>query len=76
MKVSVSIPDSDLDYLDEQVTAGLYPTRSAAVHAAIRSLRTRDLEAQYAEAGREWRESGEQAVWDATLADGLDDSTW
>lgn len=73
MKVSVSIPDSDLDYLDRQVAAGLYPTRSAAIHAAVRSLRTRDLEAQYADAARDWRDSGDEAAWEVTIADGLDD---
>lgn len=76
MKVSVSIPDDDLAYVQTQVASGRYPTRSAVMHAAIRSLRTRDLEAQYAEAARDWRESGEEAVWDVTNADGLDDSAW
>lgn len=76
MKVSVSIPDNDLAYIESQVSSGRYPTRSAALHAAIKTLRTRDLEAQYAEAAREWHESGEQAAWEVTVADGLDDETW
>jgi hypothetical protein len=46
------------------------------MHAAVRSLRNRDLEAQYAEAAKDWHESGEEAVWDVTVADGLDDSAW
>ena len=76
MKVSVSIPDEDLAFLESQISSGRYPTRSAAMHAAIKSLRSRDLEAQYAEAARDWQESGEQAHWDVTIADGLDDETW
>jgi hypothetical protein len=39
-------------------------------------LRTRDLESQYAEAATDWRESGEEAAWEVTLADGVDDSAW
>jgi putative addiction module CopG family antidote len=76
MKVSVSIPDDDAAYLDSQVTGGRFSSRSAAVHAAIKSLRSRDLEAQYAEAFRDWHDSGEQAVWDTAIADGLDDEAW
>ena len=76
MKVSVSIPDDDVAYVESQVAGGRFPSRSAVIHAAIKSLRTRDLEAQYAEAAREWHESGEQAVWEVTVADGLDDETW
>ena len=76
MKVSVSITDDDLGFIESQVAEGRYPTRSAAMHAAIKSLRARDLEAQYAEAAREWQASGDQAAWDVTVGDGLDDETW
>jgi Arc/MetJ-type ribon-helix-helix transcriptional regulator len=76
MKVSVSLPGDDLAYLESQIANGRYATRSAAMHAAIKSLRTRDLEAQYAEAARDWAESGDQAAWGSTVADGLDDEAW
>ena len=76
MKVSVSIPDDDLAYLETQIAAGRYPTRSAAFHAAVKSLRSRDLEAQYAEAMAEWRESPDSTAWETTVGDGIDDETW
>jgi putative addiction module CopG family antidote len=76
VKVSVSIPEEDLAYVESQIAAGRFPSRSAVMHAAIKSLRTRDLEAQYAAAAKEWVESGEDVVWDAAIADGLDDSAW
>jgi len=72
MKVSVSLPNDDVSYLDAQVADGRFPSRSAAFHAAVRSLRFRDLGEQYAQAATEWRESGDEAVWDATLTDGLE----
>jgi Arc/MetJ-type ribon-helix-helix transcriptional regulator len=72
----VSISEEDLAFLESQVDAGRSASRSAAVHAAVKSLRTRDLEAAYADAHREWRESGEDDVWQATLGDGLSDETW
>ena len=72
MKVSVSIPDDDMAFLEAQIAAGRFPGRSAAVHAAIRSLRERELDAEYAASNREWRESGDADDWDALAGDGLD----
>lgn len=66
-KISVSLPDADVAFLD-----ALAGTRSAAVAAGVRLLRERELEAQYADAYREWEESGEAAAWDVTAGDGLD----
>jgi Arc/MetJ-type ribon-helix-helix transcriptional regulator len=76
MKVSVSITEDDVVYLESQIASGRFATRSAAMHAAIKLMRTRDLEAQYAAAAHDWRESGDGAAWDAANADGLDDSAW
>jgi Arc/MetJ-type ribon-helix-helix transcriptional regulator len=67
VKVSVSIPDDDLAYLDTQTLAGRYPSRSAALHDAIRMLRESELADAYAEAFAEWQDD----AWDAAAADGL-----
>jgi Arc/MetJ-type ribon-helix-helix transcriptional regulator len=67
VKVSVSIPDDDLAYLDTQTLAGRYPSRSAALHDAIRMLRESELADAYAEAFAEWQDD----AWDAASADGL-----
>ncbi|MBN9140051.1 MAG: antitoxin [Micrococcales bacterium] len=67
MKVSVSIPPDDLAYLDTQTLAGRYPSRSAALHDAIRMLRESELADAYAEAFAEWRDD----AWDDATADGL-----
>ena len=39
-------------------------------------VRYRRLARQYAEAFREWEESGDAEVWDLAVADGLEDGDW
>jgi hypothetical protein len=72
VKLSVSLPDDDVALLDDFArTAGL-PSRSAALHHAIRMLRHPELEEDYAAAWGEWHESGEAEAWEATAGDGTD----
>jgi Arc/MetJ-type ribon-helix-helix transcriptional regulator len=75
MKVSVSLPDSDVTTLDEYAAAHGLPSRSAAVHRAIELLRHPDLEHDYATAWAEWETSGDAAAWESPTGDGLDDAT-
>jgi Arc/MetJ-type ribon-helix-helix transcriptional regulator len=70
MKVSVSIPDEDVRFLDEYVQEQGLDSRSAAVHRAVRLLRTAELGAAYESAWDEWAES-DAADWDRTASDGL-----
>ena len=75
MKLSVSLPEEDVAILDEFArTAGL-PSRSAALHDAVRMLRLPELEHDYEAAWQEWETSGDQAAWDVTAADGTADAT-
>jgi Arc/MetJ-type ribon-helix-helix transcriptional regulator len=71
MKVSVSLPEEDVDFLDRYAKREGYESRSAVVHKAVRLLRASGLGAAYEEAWREWAASGEEKLWDATSADGL-----
>lgn len=74
MKLSVSLPDEDVAILDEFArTAGL-PSRSAALHHAVRMLRLPDLDRDYEAAWNEWDASDAHATWDATAADGIADA--
>ncbi|TXK17768.1 antitoxin [Homoserinibacter sp. GY 40078] len=66
-KVSVSLSDADISYLDAQTLAGRYGSRSAALQDAIRKLRESELADAYAEAFAEWHDD----VWDDALGDGL-----
>ena len=69
MKVSVSLPDEDVDFVDRYARDN-GTTRSAAMHEAVQMLRRRDLAADYEAASDEWAASGETDVWDAVSSDG------
>jgi antitoxin MazE9 len=71
MKVSVSLPDEDVDFLDQYAKQEGYESRSAVLHKAVRLLRASGLGAAYEEAWREWVTSGEEDVWKSSSADGL-----
>ena len=66
-KVSLSLSESDLAFLDTEAAGGRYPSRSAAVQDAVRLLRESRLADAYAEAYAE----GYDADWDLADADGL-----
>ena len=72
MKVSVSIPAEDVEFLDTYVREQGLDSRSAAVHRAVRMLRTAELGAAYEAAWEEWDGSGDAAAWEVTTADGLE----
>ena len=71
MKISVSLPDEDVVFLDDYARSHDLPSRSSSVHRAIRLLRASNLADQYASAFDEWTEDGESDLWDVTVADGL-----
>jgi Arc/MetJ-type ribon-helix-helix transcriptional regulator len=71
MKLSVSLPDEDIEFLDAYVQEQGISSRSAAVHKAVRLLRAVELSDDYQQAWSDWSASDEEAVWDAALADGL-----
>ena len=71
MKLSVSLPDEDVDFLDSYAHAQGLPSRSAVVHKAVRLLRGAELAPAYEEAFASWDQSEEGGDWDATAGDGL-----
>ena len=74
MKLSVSLPEEDVALLDEFARAAGLPSRSAALHHAVRMLRLSDLEQDYEAAWQEWEASGGQEAWSGTVADGIADA--
>jgi Arc/MetJ-type ribon-helix-helix transcriptional regulator len=74
MKLSVSLPDEDVDFLDAYAKSKGIESRSAVVHKAVRLLRASELGAAYEDAWQEWLESGEAEDWDAVVGDGLTDA--
>lgn len=68
MKLSISLPDDDVAYLDDAVESGTYASRSAAIARALRLLRSTELGDMYEAAFKEWATSGDAEAWDATSA--------
>jgi Arc/MetJ-type ribon-helix-helix transcriptional regulator len=66
-KVSLSLSDADLAFLDAEALQGRYPSRSAAVQDAVRMLRESRLADAYAEAYAE----GYDEDWDLAAEDGI-----
>ncbi len=71
MKVSVSLPGEDVEFLDEYAGSHGYASRSAVVRAAIRMLRSAKLGSAYEQAWAEWFDSDDADLWESTTADGL-----
>jgi putative addiction module CopG family antidote len=70
MKVSISLPVDDLNFVDAETEAGRFDSRSAVVHAAIRLLRDRRHIDSYAAAWDEWDLDNGQ-VWESLNGDGV-----
>ncbi len=71
MKLSVSLPEEDIEFLDSYAAAEGIPSRSAVVHKAVRLLKASGLGAAYEDAWDEWNGSDEAGLWDGTITDGL-----
>jgi Arc/MetJ-type ribon-helix-helix transcriptional regulator len=70
MKVSVSLPEEDIEFLDDYAASNGMASRSAAVHKAVRLLRTSGLGAAYEKAWSEWAADEDSEVWE-TVVDGV-----
>jgi len=71
MKVSVSLPDEDVEFLDSYAQAQGIESRSAAVHKAVGLLRATQLGDAYEEAWESWESSADAMAWGSAAADGL-----
>lgn len=71
MKVSVSLPDDDVEFLDAYAHDRGVGSRSAVLHQAVGLLRAAQLGAAYQDAWESWTESGDAEAWDAVASDGL-----
>ena len=71
MKVSLSIPEEDVEFLDAYAKNHGQSSRSAAVQHAIRTLRASELAGDYEAAFAEWIAGDDADAWDTTVSDGL-----
>jgi antitoxin MazE9 len=71
MKLSVSLPNEDVEYLDAYAQRQQLGSRSAALHKAVRLLRAAELGAEYESAWAEWDADEDARAWEQTASDGL-----
>lgn len=74
MKLSVSISDDDVEFIDHYASEHRVGTRSGVVQRAVSLLRVTELGEDYAAAWDEWAGS-EADAWDSTIADGIESGT-
>jgi Arc/MetJ-type ribon-helix-helix transcriptional regulator len=71
MKVSVSLPDDDVEFLDSYAQTQGAQSRSAVLHKAVGLLRAAQLADAYEQAWDPWASSDDAAAWETVAADGL-----
>lgn len=74
VKLSVSLTEDDVAFVDEYARRRGSPSRSSVLHHAIDLLRVAELETAYEVAWEEWHQSEEAELWDAATGDGLTDA--
>lgn len=75
MKLSASLPDDAVGFLDEYARSHGMSTRSSVLLKAVRLLRDSELGGDYAEAWNEWAKADEDEAWNITTGDGLSDES-
>ena len=71
MKVSVSLPDADVEFLDTYAQAQGERSRSAVLHKAVGLLRASQLADAYEQAWDSWASAEDAQAWEGAAADGL-----
>ena len=76
MKLSVSLRDEDVAFLDEYTQTASLESRSAAVQEAVQALRSAILAEEYTQMFSDPTYLKDAREWDVTSADGLADEAW
>src|SRR5580692_5318190 len=71
VKVSVSLPEDDVEFLDSYAQAQGAQSRSAVLHKAVGLLRAAQLADAYEDAWDSWASSDDAVAWETAAADGL-----
>lgn len=72
MKVSVSLPDEDVEFLDTYARSMGARSRSAVLQRAVGLLRAVELGPAYAQAWQDWEAGGDSEIWESVSGDGID----
>jgi Arc/MetJ-type ribon-helix-helix transcriptional regulator len=74
MKLSVSLPEDDVAFVDDHARRRGTSSRSSVVHRAIELLRVTELADAYEAAWDEWDASEDAQLWEQTVGDGITDA--
>lgn len=75
MKLSISLPEKDVAYIDRHLADHDEPSRSAVIRKAIERLRFEELSEAYGELWKEWG-TEDDLLWETTVGDGIEDEEW
>lgn len=75
MKLSVSLPQDDVAFIDDYLARTDLTSRSGVVQRALELLRAAQLEEAYAAAWDEWADAGEHLAWEVAAAGGAVEGT-
>ena len=73
MKVSISLPEKEVTFIDEYARTRRIASRSAVVRKAVELLRRMELGDDYAAAWAEWAGGDDRLDWERTANDGIVD---
>jgi hypothetical protein len=74
VKLSLSLSNEDVEFLDRYAAEHAVDSRSGVVQRAVSLLRAIELGDDYAAAWEEWQ-SGDAALWETAVGDALADSS-
>ena len=70
MKLSISLPEEEVGFVDAYARSQGIKSRSGVIQTALRLLRTSELADDYGSAWAEWDEEDDR-TWDRSSPDGL-----
>ena len=70
-KLSISLPESMVQFIEDYKANHHYASRSEVIEEALKLLRYQELEEAYRSASQET-----DSAWDIAIADGLSDEAW
>ena len=70
MKLSVSMSDDDVEFIDKYASEHGVESRSGVMQRAVSMLRVTELGDDYAAAWTEWA-ADDTGAWDVVVADGI-----
>jgi Arc/MetJ-type ribon-helix-helix transcriptional regulator len=76
VKLSVSVDQGFVPFIERYQQDHTIRTKSEVVERALDLLRKAELEQAYKEAAQEWLENSDAALWENTVADGLEPEQW